>query len=51
MKFNKPNQDEMKIAFALWKEQHSMVHYNLESKALELLFKQYPLNTNLSKVI
>ena len=51
MKLNKPSQDEMKRVFALWEEQHSIVHYNLESKALELLFKQYPLNTNLSEVI
>lgn len=29
MKLNKPNQDEMKIAFALWEEQPSMAHYDL----------------------
>ena len=50
MKLNTPSQDEMKRVFALWEKQHSVAHYNLENKALELLFKQYPLNTNLSEV-
>ena len=50
MPLNTPSQEDMKRVFALWDKQSALANYDIESKALELLFTQYPHNTNLSEV-